>query len=60
MIERCRLVNFRKHADISVPLSRFALLVGDNGAGKTSVLQAVHLAGQTFWPCSEVRPRARR
>ncbi|MFO0607675.1 MAG: AAA family ATPase [Polyangiales bacterium] len=44
MIESVRLVNFRKHVDTTVPLTQFTLLVGDNGSGKTSVLQAVHLA----------------
>ncbi len=46
MIERVRLVNFRKHVDTAVSLKQFTLLVGDNGAGKTSVLQAMHLASQ--------------
>lgn len=48
MIEQVRLVNFRRHADTTVPLTQFTLLVGDNSSGKTSVLQALHLAGQTF------------
>ncbi len=45
MIEQVRLVNFRRHADTTVPLTQFTLLVGDNSSGKTSVLQAIHLAG---------------
>ncbi len=40
---RVALRNFKGHAHTDVPLSQFTLLVGANGTGKTSVLQAVHL-----------------
>ncbi|WP_375455148.1 DNA replication/repair protein RecF [uncultured Methylobacterium sp.] len=36
--------DFRNHADLDLPLSaRFVALVGENGAGKTNVLEAVSL-----------------
>lgn len=48
MLNEIRLENYRGHESTVVPLSRFTLLVGVNGAGKSSALEAVHLAGQTF------------
>src|SRR5579862_7625934 len=44
MIERLSLTDFRNHADaLIVPRHRFVLLTGDNGAGKTNILEAVSL-----------------
>jgi predicted ATPase len=40
-----RLQDFKGHRDTAVPLGRFTLLVGDNGSGKTSVLEALWLQG---------------
>jgi len=43
MITRFRLVDFKGHRDTDLALARFTVLVGDNGSGKTSVLEALHL-----------------
>jgi hypothetical protein len=40
-----RIQDFKGHRDTEVPLGRFAVLVGDNGSGKTSVLEALWLQG---------------
>lgn len=43
-LERVRLTNVRSHPRLSVELGpAFTVLVGVNGAGKTSVLEAIHL-----------------
>ncbi|MDI3285575.1 ATP-binding protein [Polyangium sp. 15x6] len=41
MITSVRLQNFKAHRDTTVELGRFTVLVGPNGSGKTSVLQAL-------------------
>lgn len=44
MIGRLTLSDFRNHADaLIVPDEAFVLLTGDNGAGKTNILEAVSL-----------------
>lgn len=43
MITELRLLNFKAHADTTVRFERFTVLVGPNGSGKTSVLQALEL-----------------
>jgi predicted ATPase len=40
-----RLQDFKGHRDTELPLGRFTMLVGDNGSGKTSVLEALWLQG---------------
>ena len=46
MIESVTLQNFKAHRDTRVPLGRLTVLVGQNAAGKTSVLQALDLLGR--------------
>lgn len=41
MITSIRLQDFKGHRDTTVPLGRFTVLVGPNGSGKTSVLEAL-------------------
>ena len=41
MITSIRLQNFKGHRDTTVPLGRLTVLVGPNGSGKTSVLEAL-------------------
>lgn len=50
---RVGLKNFKGHANTQVPLSRFTLLVGANGTGKTSVLEAAELLCQMPFAESE-------
>ena len=41
-LDRIRLTQFRNHLDTAIDeTSRFNLLVGENGAGKTNVLEAL-------------------
>ena len=42
MIERLKIKNFRSIKDADVPLSRFNVLVGVNGAGKSNFVGALH------------------
>lgn len=46
MIEKISIQNFKSHADTTIELGRVTALVGPNGCGKTSVLQAVHALNQ--------------
>lgn len=46
MITRFQLENFKGHRDTDLALQQFTLLVGDNGSGKTSVLEALRLPGE--------------
>lgn len=41
MLASVRLENWRGHEDTTVPLSPFTVLVGGNGVGKSSVLEAI-------------------
>ena len=44
MLDRIRLHHFRNHAETTLTgASRFNLLLGENGAGKTNVLEAISL-----------------
>ena len=46
MLSRLILTDFRNHADMSIaPGPGFVVLTGDNGAGKTNMLEAVSLLG---------------
>jgi predicted ATPase len=46
MLTSLRLENFKGHVSSTVPLQKLTVLVGPNGSGKTSVLQAIRLLGQ--------------
>ena len=45
MIKRIFIKNFKSLADFSIPLGKFSCLIGMNGAGKTTVLQALDFIG---------------
>ncbi len=47
IFERLRLVNFRNYRDVVVPFSpRVNVFLGDNGQGKTNLLEAMYLISQ--------------
>jgi len=46
MLTQLRLENFKGHHDTELALPQFAVLVGDNSSGKTSVLEALRLPDQ--------------
>lgn len=41
-ISRIRIRNFRSIVDLDLPLDDYTALVGHNGAGKSSILYALH------------------
>jgi AAA15 family ATPase/GTPase len=43
MIEHLRLQNFRGFRDHHLPLARMTVLVGQNNAGKTTIVEALRL-----------------
>lgn len=43
LIERIRLQNFRCHSDSNFELEQATFIEGENGSGKTSILEAVYL-----------------
>jgi len=46
VLERLRLAGFRNLAPLDLRFStRFTVFVGENGAGKTNLLEAIHVAG---------------
>jgi predicted ATPase len=46
MIESVQIGNFKSLGDVKIPLGRFTCLVGMNGAGKSTVLQALDFLAQ--------------
>lgn len=47
IFERLRLVNFRNYRDVVIPFSpRVNVFVGENGQGKTNLLEAMYLISQ--------------
>jgi len=48
MLERLTLRNFKAHRETVVGLRPLTVLVGPNGSGKTSVLDALHYLGQLY------------
>lgn len=48
MIKRIELKRFKKFEHTTIEIGEFAVLVGENSSGKTSVLQAINLAMNAF------------
>lgn len=48
MIESLRAVNFRAHRSITVRLGRWTVLYGANGAGKSSILDAMNIVSSVL------------
>lgn len=46
MIEFVSITNFKSLAEVHIPLGQFNCLVGMNGAGKSTVLQALDFLSQ--------------
>lgn len=46
MIRSVRVINFKSLAAVEIPLGHFNCLVGMNGAGKSTVLQALDFLSQ--------------
>ncbi|MDR3341193.1 MAG: AAA family ATPase [Treponema sp.] len=42
MLKNVEITHFRGLDNVSIPLKRITLLTGCNGAGKTTVLEALH------------------
>jgi predicted ATPase len=71
MIESVRIVNFKSLAEVTIPLGHFTCLVGMNGAGKSTVLQALDFVSQLMrgdvqgwldrrgWTASDLRCKLR-
>lgn len=66
MITSVTLKNYKAHRDTTIGLGRFTVLVGPNGSGKTSVLEAIDRADRAFvrdlpeevFPSKDGRPRS--
>lgn len=41
MIKEVKINNFKSVADLTLPLSRFNVLIGSNGSGKSNILEAI-------------------
>ncbi len=41
MIKEVRISNFKSGQDLTLPLSRFNVLIGSNGSGKSNILEAI-------------------
>lgn len=52
MIDRVHFENFKSLANVALRLGQLTVLVGANGCGKSSVLQALHLLSQTGFATS--------
>jgi predicted ATPase len=50
MIDRVSFENFKSLENVSIDLGRLTVLVGQNGSGKSSVLQGMHLLSQLGTP----------
>ena len=47
-IKFLKLINFRSHSEFNLELSGKPIaIIGDNGAGKTNILDAIHYLSQT-------------
>jgi energy-coupling factor transporter ATP-binding protein EcfA2 len=46
MLTRATFANYKALRNVAVDLTQFTVIVGKNGAGKTSVLQAIHTLAQ--------------
>jgi len=47
ILKNAKIKNFKALEDVDVPFSKFSVILGSNGSGKSSVLQALHWAIQS-------------
>lgn len=45
MIKEVTIKNFKSVQDLTIPLSRFNILIGSNGSGKSNILEAIAFGG---------------
>lgn len=45
MIKGIKIQNFKSIIDLDIPLGRFNVLIGENGCGKSNILEAITFAG---------------
>ena len=55
MIEKIELKNFKIHEDLDLPLGMLTILTGQNGMGKSSLIQSLLLLRQSFYQYSDIR-----
>lgn len=54
-LQRVKVQNFKKISSIDIPLEDVNVLVGTNGSGKSSILQAIHLASCLMRQAARIR-----
>lgn len=54
-LDSIRVEGFKRIAEIDLPLSDLNILVGSNGSGKSSILQAIHLASCLLRQADRIR-----
>lgn len=57
-LDSIRVEGFKRIAEIDLPLADLNILVGSNGSGKSSILQAVHLASCLLRQAERIRSEA--
>lgn len=58
LLESIKILNFKRIEEIEIPLSDLNILVGSNGSGKSSILQALHLASCLLRQADRIRPES--
>ena len=44
MVKDIKIQNFKSVVDLDIPLGRFNVLIGENGCGKSNILEAITFA----------------
>ena len=52
MIRKVRVENYKSIPNLTLDLGRLTVLIGENGCGKSNILEAIALKEQRIlWPC---------